>query len=51
MQKDAPIEVVGGIYKGRHGVMKNLTLFMCYVDLKGVLGQKRIMKGVTSKWR
>ena len=44
-QEDAPIEVVGGKYNGRHGVLKDSTPFMCYVELKGVPGQKRIMKG------
>jgi hypothetical protein len=45
LQEDVAIEVVGGKYNGRHGVLKDSTPFMCYVDLKGVPGQKCIMKG------
>ncbi len=44
-QEDALIEVVGGKYNGRHGVLKDSTPFMCYVELKGVPSQKHIMKG------
>ena len=44
-KKDLPIEVVGGKYRGRHGVLRDTTRFMCYVDLNGVPGEKRIMKG------
>ncbi len=45
LQEDVPIEVVGGKYNGRHGVLKDSTPFMCYVDLKGIPGQKHIIKG------
>jgi hypothetical protein len=44
-QEDVPIEVVSGKYNGRQGVLNDSTPFMCYVDLKGVRGQKCIMKG------
>ena len=45
LQEDVPIEVVGGKYNGRHGVLKDSMPFMCYEELKGVPGQKHIMKG------
>ncbi len=45
LQEDVPIEDVGGKYNGRHGVLKDSMPFMCYVYLKGVPGQKCIMKG------
>jgi hypothetical protein len=44
IKKDLPIEIVGGQYKGRHGMLKDSTPFICYVDLLGVPGQKCMMK-------
>lgn len=44
-KKDLPIEVVGGKYRGKHGMLRHTTRFMCYVYLIGVPGEKRIMKG------
>ncbi len=38
IKKDLPIEVVGGKYRGRHGMLRDTMRFMCYVDLNGVPG-------------
>jgi hypothetical protein len=44
IKKGLPIEVVGGKYWDRHGMLRVTMCFMCYVDLNGAAGQKCIMK-------